>query len=98
MATLHSTGERVPPERFRAPQRDRKCVGVVLGRYDPVFYAVSPPPKDPSGFQVRLRRVMRGGSYICHSSHCRRYRVAARHGGDPESSTGDLGFRVVANA
>jgi sulfatase modifying factor 1 len=42
-------------------------------------------------------RVMRGGSYLCHDSHCNRYRVAARTGDTPDSSSGNLGFRVAAD-
>jgi formylglycine-generating enzyme required for sulfatase activity len=41
---------------------------------------------------------MRGGSYLCHLSYCRRYRVSARQGSEPVSSTGNLGFRVVADS
>ena len=41
---------------------------------------------------------MRGGSYLCHESYCRRYRVSARSANTPDSSTGNLGFRVVADA
>ena len=41
---------------------------------------------------------MRGGSYLCHLSYCKRYRVSARSGIEPESSTGNLGFRVVVDA
>ncbi|MGG3281387.1 formylglycine-generating enzyme family protein [Paenibacillus solani] len=40
-------------------------------------------------------RSMRGGSYLCHRSYCNRYRVAARSGNTPDSSTGNCGFRVV---
>lgn len=40
-------------------------------------------------------RVSKGGSYLCHHSYCRRYRVAARQGMSIDSSTGNLGFRVV---
>jgi formylglycine-generating enzyme len=65
-------------------------------RYAPAYYAAS-PIKDPLGPDVGARRVMRGGSYICHISYCRRYRVAARQSNEPESSTGNLGFRVVDN-
>jgi len=43
-------------------------------------------------------RVQKGGSYLCHASYCRRYRVAARQGNERDSSTGNLGFRCVANA
>jgi formylglycine-generating enzyme required for sulfatase activity len=42
------------------------------------------------------RRALRGGSYLCHSSYCRRYRVSARMGSTPDSSTGNVGFRCVA--
>ena len=42
-------------------------------------------------------RVQRGGSYLCHESYCRRYRVSARLGSEPASSTGNLGFRVAAD-
>jgi formylglycine-generating enzyme required for sulfatase activity len=42
-------------------------------------------------------RVMRGGSYLCHESYCRRYRVSARSGNTPDSSAGNVGFRCVAD-
>jgi formylglycine-generating enzyme len=42
-------------------------------------------------------RVQKGGSYLCHVSYCRRYRVAARHGSAPDSSTCNLGFRCAAD-
>ncbi|MFD7571040.1 formylglycine-generating enzyme family protein [Streptomyces sp. NPDC059810] len=40
-------------------------------------------------------RVIRGGSYLCHATHCNRYRVAARSRNTPDSSTGHGGFRVA---
>jgi len=40
----------------------------------------------------------RGGSYLCHESYCRRYRVAARNALTPDSSAGNVGFRCVADA
>jgi formylglycine-generating enzyme len=40
-------------------------------------------------------KVLRGGSYLCHASYCNRYRVAARSSSTPESSTGNMGFRVA---
>jgi formylglycine-generating enzyme len=42
-------------------------------------------------------RAMRGGSYLCHDSYCNRYRVAARSANTPDSSSGNLGFRCVAD-
>jgi sulfatase modifying factor 1 len=47
--------------------------------------------------QLTARRSMRGGSYLCHQSYCNRYRVAARSSNTPESSTGNCGFRFVAD-
>lgn len=43
-------------------------------------------------------RVIRGGSYLCHADYCNRYRVAARSGNTPDSSTGNMGFRCAADA
>ncbi len=40
-------------------------------------------------------RSTRGGSYLCHESYCRRYRVAARNSMEPDSTTGNTGFRCV---
>ncbi|MFC9430503.1 formylglycine-generating enzyme family protein [Streptomyces sp. NPDC056987] len=40
-------------------------------------------------------RAMRGGSYLCHDSYCNRFRVAARTANTPDSTTGNLGFRVA---
>jgi formylglycine-generating enzyme len=37
----------------------------------------------------------RGGSYLCHASYCRRYRVSARNSMEPQSTTGNTGFRCV---
>ncbi|MFF2483863.1 formylglycine-generating enzyme family protein [Paenibacillus sp. NPDC058071] len=43
-------------------------------------------------------KSMRGGSYLCHKSYCNRYRVAARSKNTPDSSSGNVGFRCVADA
>ncbi|MGS2805743.1 formylglycine-generating enzyme family protein [Nocardia sp. MW-W600-9] len=59
------------------------------------YYAKS-PTKSPTGPIVGPERVQRGGSYLCHASYCRRYRVSARFGSTPESSSGNVGFRVAA--
>ena len=40
-------------------------------------------------------RSTRGGSYLCHASYCRRYRVAARNAMTPDSTTGNTGFRCA---
>jgi formylglycine-generating enzyme required for sulfatase activity len=48
-------------------------------------------PHDPAG-------VSRGGSYLCHASYCRRYRTAGRQPHSPDSTAGNLGFRLAADA
>jgi formylglycine-generating enzyme required for sulfatase activity len=63
--------------------------------YDASYYSVS-ALQDPKGAAAGSHRVMRGGSYLCHESYCRRYRVAARSGNGPDSTTGNLGFRCVS--
>lgn len=41
-------------------------------------------------------RVLKGGSYLCHASYCRRYRPAARISAGADSSMGNTGFRCAA--
>jgi formylglycine-generating enzyme len=60
------------------------------------YYGVS-PVQAPSGPSSGTSRVQRGGSYLCHSSYCRRYRVSARFGNEPDSSSANVGFRVAAD-
>lgn len=50
---------------------------------------------DPFGSGRPQDRVAKGGSYLCHESYCRRYRVAARQGLAPDSTTSNVGFRCV---
>ncbi len=40
-------------------------------------------------------KLSKGGSFLCHRSYCYRYRIAARSGSSPDSSTTHHGFRVV---
>ncbi len=65
--------------------------------YDAGYYSRS-SRDDPPGPTDGTRRVSRGGSYLCHRSYCRRYRVSARNGTEPASSLGNLGFRVARGA
>lgn len=39
--------------------------------------------------------AMRGGSFLCHESYCRRYRIGGRNANTPESSSSNVGFRVA---
>ncbi|ARI76375.1 formylglycine-generating enzyme family protein [Halobacillus mangrovi] len=52
---------------------------------------------DPKRLNNESPKVMRGGSYLCHFSYCNRYRVAARSSNTMDSSTGNIGFRCVAD-
>lgn len=62
--------------------------------FDASYYRRSPRVA-PTGPLTGTARVMRGGSYLCHASYCRRYRVSARSGNTPDSSAGNIGFRVA---
>ena len=53
---------------------------------------------DPAELNDTGRRALRGGSYLCHESYCNRYRVAARSSNTPDSSAGNIGFRVARAA
>lgn len=51
--------------------------------------------ENPEGPRVGQAKVIKGGSYLCHDSYCNRYRVAARTQSTPDSSTGNMGFRLA---
>ena len=63
--------------------------------FDPSYYRRS-PAMDPTGPSSGTARVMRGGSYLCHSSYCNRYRNSARSSNTPDSSMANAGFRTVS--
>ena len=52
--------------------------------YDPCLPAAKIP-----------RKVIKGGSHLCAPNYCRRYRPAARHAEDVDTSTSHLGFRCI---
>lgn len=61
-------------------------------------YHVMGPRVSPKGPPAGDRKVIKGGSYLCHDSYCNRYRLAARSSNTPDSSTGNMGFRCAAYA
>lgn len=65
--------------------------------FGPLPRAQMPPLRDPQGALSGPGRVMRGGSHLCHASYCERYFVHSRTHNTPDSSTGHIGFRVVAD-
>lgn len=54
-------------------------------------------PGDPSPADVpgTVRRVIKGGSFLCSPSYCESYRPAARRGSTPDTGTSHIGFRCV---
>jgi formylglycine-generating enzyme len=53
---------------------------------------------NPAGPLAGTHKSVRGGSYLSHVSHSRRYRVSARNARLPDWSSGNLGFRCAARA
>jgi sulfatase modifying factor 1 len=50
---------------------------------------------NPQGPGVGHRKVIKGGSFLCHESYCNRYRIGARTSNTPDSATTNLGFRCA---
>jgi formylglycine-generating enzyme required for sulfatase activity len=65
--------------------------------FDPRFHTRD-RRTDPRGPRSGTHHTTRGGSYLCHASYCRRYRVSARNALTPDSSTGNVGFRCARSA
>lgn len=63
-------------------------------RFHPTWHTPG-PRTGPAGPPTGTTRALRGGSYLCHASYCRRYRVSARMANTPDSSTGNIGFRCA---
>ncbi|MBC7972351.1 MAG: formylglycine-generating enzyme family protein [Verrucomicrobia bacterium] len=60
--------------------------GAIEASFDPEHAAVHIP-----------RKVLKGGSFLCASNYCSRYRSAARHAETVDTSTCHIGFRCVVN-
>lgn len=54
--------------------------------------------ENPTGPKQGDRRVIRGGSFLCHHSYCTRYRLSARSAVTPDTGTCHLGFRIVVES
>lgn len=48
-------------------------------------------PHDP----FATKRVIKGGSFLCHADYCESYRPSARRGQTPDTGTSHIGFRLV---
>ena len=91
-------GRRVRAERLRPAQHDRQRLGVVRATGSTPATTRAALAQTRRAPESGAARVMRGGSYLCHASYCNRYRVAARSANTPDSSTGNLGFRVATGS
>lgn len=54
-----------------------------------------PSPPDVPG---AVRRVIKGGSFLCSPSYCESYRPAARRGTPPDTGSSHVGFRCAKDA
>jgi formylglycine-generating enzyme required for sulfatase activity len=57
-------------------------------------------PKGPDssfdpGDPYAPKRVIKGGSFLCHVSYCESYRPSARRGTPPDTGSSHVGFRLV---
>jgi formylglycine-generating enzyme required for sulfatase activity len=67
---------------------DRTAVAI-----NPRGPADSYDPREPG----QVKRVQRGGSFLCSESYCARYIVGTRGKGEVSSATNHIGFRCVKN-
>lgn len=70
--------------------------------YQPDYYQNSPrlnPQGPSSSFDPNepgtVKRVQRGGSFLCNTNYCTGYRITARMKGSPDSGLRHTGFRCV---
>lgn len=70
--------------------------------YRPDYYANSPKenPKGPAeSYDPQepgaVKRVQRGGSFLCNDQYCERYKAGSRGKGEVNSPTNNVGFRCV---
>lgn len=73
--------------------------------YRPDYYSVSPVknPQGPSDSYDPMepnavKRVQRGGSFLCSDQYCQRYKAGGRGKGEVNSPTNNVGFRCVKDA
>lgn len=73
--------------------------------YRPDYYRASPaanPPGPPDSYDPDepglVKRVQRGGSFLCSDQYCVRYQAGSRGKGEVNSAANNLGFRCAKNA
>lgn len=71
--------------------------------YDPNYYSISDGETNPQGPSKSYdpdepntpKKVVRGGSFLCHESYCAGYRVSSRMRSSPDTGLLHTGFRTV---
>lgn len=71
--------------------------------YDPAYYGASGNTNNPQGPDSSYdpleptvpKKVVRGGSFLCHESYCAGYRPTARMRSSPDTGLLHTGFRLV---
>jgi sulfatase modifying factor 1 len=64
-------------------------------RTEPARNPTGPESSDDPLEPGTIKRVQRGGSFLCSDLYCRRYRPGARGKGEPRSAAEHVGFRCV---
>lgn len=82
VSRVHEDGCCLNPQGPSPEERERPLAG-------------DPSPPTVSG---ALRRVTKGGSFLCHPDYCESYRPAARRGTPPDTGTSHIGFRCAMDA
>ena len=83
---------------IKQPKPDPPGVSLPISQLDlSHFYQRDelPEPAERRVQQETALTVIRGGSFLCHSSYCLRYRVAARFYAEPVTPTNHVGFRCA---
>ncbi|MGK0740624.1 formylglycine-generating enzyme family protein [Leucobacter sp. Z1108] len=78
-----------------APRHDTSVNAESVATIEQFDLLARAPQHNPLGPERGTARVLRGGSYLCHSSYCNRYRNSARSNNTSQSSMGNAGFRTV---
>jgi formylglycine-generating enzyme required for sulfatase activity len=92
-----------PPNKFGLHDTSGNVWEWVADYYRPDYYLHSPkrnPPGPDSSLDPQepdiIKRVQRGGSFMCSDSYCIAYRNAARMKGEEDTGAFHTGFRCVA--